>query len=76
MGIRQPPAGSPLVLVKVFSQHVWWKGDLCLMLFITVAADFLKVKKHQSVCTAFEGCQSEDLTWVPSFRLLCYSTLP
>lgn len=34
------------------------------MLFITVAADFLKVKKHQSVCTAFEGCQSEDLTWV------------
>lgn len=28
MGIRQPPAGSSLVLVKVFSQHVWWKREL------------------------------------------------
>lgn len=43
MGIRKPPAGNSLVLVK--SLHSMFVGieSLCLMLFITVAADFLKL---------------------------------
>lgn len=44
MGIRQPPAGSSLVLVKSFHSMFGGKESLCLMLFITVAADLLKLR--------------------------------
>lgn len=44
MGIRQPPAGSSLVLVKSFHSMFGGKESLCLMLFITVAADFLRLR--------------------------------
>lgn len=43
MGIRQPPAGSSLVLVKSLHSMFVGKESLCLMLFITVAADFLRL---------------------------------
>jgi len=44
MGIRQPPAGSSLVLVKSFHSMFGRKKGLCLMLFITTAADFLRLR--------------------------------
>lgn len=43
MGIRKPPAGNSLVLVKSLHSMFVAMESLCLMLFITVAADFLRL---------------------------------
>jgi len=44
MGIRQPPAGSSLVLVKSFHSTLGGKESLRLILLITVTADFLRLR--------------------------------
>lgn len=59
MGIRQPPAESSLVLVKSFHSMFGGKESLRLMLFITVAADFLRLRNINLFALLLRAAKAE-----------------
>lgn len=75
MGIRQPPAGSSLVLVKSFHSMFGGKKGLCLMLFITLAADFLRLR-NISLCAPLSRAAKVKISYGFQVSSCCVTAHP